>query len=80
MGTPRKCPDCGTKLLPIVYGMPGPELFDDAEQGKVMLGGCCVSFNDPTRGCPACGWEFTPPPPELTDEQNLMLELFGRID
>ena len=79
MGTPRKCPECGTKLLRIVYGMPGPELFDEAEQGKVLLGGGCISFNDPTWGCSSCGWTYTPPR-ELTDEEKIYLEVFGRLD
>lgn len=61
MGTPRKCPDCGTKLVSIVYGMPGPPLFEEADQGKVILGGCDITGFDPTRGCPDCGWNYTPP-------------------
>lgn len=79
MGTPRKCPDCGIKLLRIVYGMPDFSLMEDSEQGKVILGGCCVSFNDPTWGCANCGWEYTPPR-ELTEEEQFQLEVFGRLD
>jgi rubredoxin len=79
MGTPRKCPECGTKLLRIVYGMPGPDLFDEAEQGKVLLGGCCISFNDPTWGCSHCGWTYAPPL-NLTDEEKLRLEVLGYLD
>ena len=79
MGTPRKCPECSAKLLRIVFGMPGIELFEDAEQRKIILGGCCVTFNDPTWGCPDCGWEYTPPR-ELTDDEKFRLEAFGYID
>lgn len=79
MGTPRKCPECGTKLVRIVYGMPGPELFEEARKGKVILGGCCISFNDPTWGCADCGWTYSPPL-DLTDEQKVGLEVFGYLD
>jgi hypothetical protein len=63
MGTPRKCPECKTKLVPIVYGMPNEELFNDVEQGKFLLGGCDITGFDPTWGCPEfeCGWRYTPP-------------------
>lgn len=77
MGTPRKCRECGTKLVPIVYGMPGPELFDEAERGKVMLGGCCIMPINPTRGCTNCGWEYTPPPKD-EEEAAYLRELLGR--
>ena len=77
MGTPRKCPDCGTKLVPIVFGMPGPELFDQAQQGNVILGGCCMMPINPTRGCTKCGWEYMPPPNDEFEEQYLR-ELLSR--
>ena len=79
MGTPRKCPECSTKLVRIIFGMPNEELFEDAQQGKVLLGGCCVSFNDPTWGCANCGWEYVPPL-NLTDEEKLQLEVLGYLD
>ena len=61
MGTPRKCPECSTKLVRIIYGLPDEELFKDAQEGKFLIGGCCISGFDPTWGCPECGWEYTPP-------------------
>jgi len=59
-GTRRKeaalCPTCGSKRVrSIVYGYPGPELARDAENGPVVLGGCCVSEANPTRACLDCG-------------------------
>ena len=61
MGTPRKCPECGTKLLRIVYGMLNEQGFQDAEAGKFMMGGCDIEDNHPTHGCPDCGWRYRPP-------------------
>ena len=31
--------------------MPGPELFEAEERGEVILGGCCVSDDDPKYRC-----------------------------
>lgn len=79
MGTPRKCPECSSKLVPIVFGMPNEQGIQEAEKGKIILGGCCVSFNDPTWGCAHCGWKYTPPL-DLTDEEKLRLEALGYLD
>ena len=39
----EECPICSKKeLIPIVYGFPGPELFEESEKGLVKLGGCCL--------------------------------------
>lgn len=37
--------------MPIVYGLPGPDLFEAAERGEVRLGGCIMP-SGPT--CPLC--------------------------
>jgi hypothetical protein len=39
---PPACPHCGGRLLPVVFGMPTPELVDEARAGEFVLGGCCV--------------------------------------
>ena len=59
----RRCPNCGAhSVVRIIYGYPGPELFERAERGEVMLGGCCISAEgDPTSGRPVCGWLSAPP-------------------
>ena len=79
MGTPRKCPECNSKLVPIVFGMPNEQGIENARKGKIILGGCCVSFNDPTHGCLHCGWRYSPPL-DLTDEEKLRLESLGYLD
>jgi len=43
----RKCPSCKSEhVIPIVYGLPGWELAEEAEKGHVELGGCCVDANN----------------------------------
>lgn len=61
---PRKCPICGNKVVKIIYGLPGPELMEQAMSGKVILGGCCTIVDehgkllDPEFGCIECGTQF----------------------
>ena len=54
------CPACGEPGRPIVWGMPSSELMEAVEAGliDVELGGCCVSDDDPTHTCRACGHQF----------------------
>lgn len=55
----RICPECGSvSVVRIVYGYPGSELIRQAEAGKIWLGGCCVSGNDPEWHCKECGHEW----------------------
>ena len=55
----KKCPACGsTDTVKIIYGMPTYEAFEAAERGEFVLGGCCISGNDPSRHCKVCGQEF----------------------
>lgn len=59
--TPRapRCPDCGRhRAVPIVYGMPAPDLIRAAERGEVALGGCGVTDHDPEWECAVCGCRF----------------------
>ena len=60
--SPAPCPRCGgLDVVRIVYGLPMQELVDLANQGKVALGGCIVTGNDPQKHCNACGFEFDLP-------------------
>ncbi len=57
--TPRRCPACGAdKPLRIAYGEPTPDIFEAAERGELVLGGCCIAAGLPTRQCRACGATF----------------------
>lgn len=53
-----KCPNCAAMVRPlrIAYGMPGHELFEAAERGELVLGGCVIGGYDPmpSHRCPAC--------------------------
>jgi len=47
------CQRCGQPGIPIVYGLPGPELFEAAEAGRVALGGCVIYDEMPIWRCSA---------------------------
>lgn len=58
---PRKCPACGhAPLATILYGMPmfNEKLEQDIEAGKIVIGGCCVSMDDPVWECSQCGLQI----------------------
>ena len=50
----ERCPECRELVVPIAYGLPGPEMFEAAERGEIVLGGCVLEPGNPTRSCP-CG-------------------------
>ena len=53
------CPQCRSEnVVPIVYGYPGPEAAQSAEQGRIHLGGCCVSGRDPEWHCEDCDYAW----------------------
>jgi len=55
----RKCPKCGScNSVKIVYGMSSFELFQEAEAGKVKLGGCCIIEGSPEYYCKDCNNEW----------------------
>lgn len=47
------CPTCAAPLMEIVYGMPGPGLFEASDRGEVVIGGCVITGFDPTHQCRA---------------------------
>lgn len=61
---PPICPTCGAPGVLIVYGMPGPDLFEAAERGEVLIGGCVITGDDPTHGC-ASGHQWKVNRPKL---------------
>ena len=50
----KRCPTCGEKLVPVIYGYPDSEAFEEADRGEVVLGGCMVGDFDPATACPKC--------------------------
>jgi len=58
---PVMCPTCGGKpVARIQRGMPNysQKLMDDLAAGKVVLGGCVVTDDDPQWKCTQCGQEI----------------------
>ncbi len=61
----RKCPRCGSSdVAEYLWGLPAfsEQLEKDMEDHKIILGGCCVTGNDPSAHCNACGKDFGKPP------------------
>ena len=55
MADKLRCENCGSeRCVAIIYGMPSHDLFLEAEEGKVKLGGCCVTGSDPAYFCKDC--------------------------
>jgi predicted RNA-binding Zn-ribbon protein involved in translation (DUF1610 family) len=55
---PAKCPNCGhSPVAEILWGMPAfsEKLEADLKAGRVKLGGCIVSDDDPAWECQKCG-------------------------
>ena len=51
-----RCPGCQSdEVIPIVYGMPSEELLARQSEGRVIIGGSCVSFGNPRWFCKKCG-------------------------
>lgn len=60
----RICPRCGSKkTAQILWGMPA--FSDDIDKKiknmEIVLGGCCISYNDPTYHCNTCKKDFGRP-------------------
>jgi hypothetical protein len=57
----HQCPKCeSAEVVRIVRGLPTDETFRKADEGRVVLGGCCCWGDDRDTGwlCRACGHEF----------------------
>ena len=58
---PVSCPICGSKkIATYMYGMPAysEELMKEIDEGIIILGGCCISDNDPSFACMECKTDF----------------------
>lgn len=55
----RMCPRCGAEnSVPLIMGMPSFELFELADRGLVVLGGCMVGPDAPFLACRTCELEW----------------------
>jgi hypothetical protein len=54
------CSKCNSnkEVIPILYGMPTGEAFKESEEGKLLIGGCVISDNDPQYYCKRCKNRF----------------------
>jgi hypothetical protein len=54
-----ECSACGASdVIPILYGYPGAQMWEQVERGKAQLGGCCIVPNSPVWRCRACDEAF----------------------
>ena len=51
---PGKCPKCGGKVVPILYGEPNGMADQELLKGNLVFGGCCIAENDPDWVCLGC--------------------------
>ena len=56
----RRCPTCGSQAVPIMYGMPTFDAFQQAERGELAIGGCVLADEAPAWQCTE-GHEFGVP-------------------
>ena len=73
---PQECPSCGKRtLVELVFGMPGPELVEAADQRDLVLGGCCITptlaCDSPDLTCTTCNWTGFELNGELFEENDL---------
>ena len=58
---PNRCPLCGGDICDILYGEPTATWYEDylkATGHRAVLGGCCITDNDPDYECAKCGQQF----------------------
>jgi len=58
---PSKCPKCGSeKIATVFYGYPDPtpKMQKAFDEGRLVVGGCEISGDDPVWQCTACGTEI----------------------
>ena len=56
----KKCPNCSSAefVVPIRYGMPGPEMQQKSHEGKIKLGGCMIEMDTPDWHCKECEHDY----------------------
>ena len=52
------CPDCGGKVLPVLYGMPGEAAMKASEQRELIIGGCTLDDAEFRCACGATAYDF----------------------
>ena len=70
LGYEPKCPNCGSKLLEIVYGMPDSEIGEKAMNGELFLGGCLIGEDNPKYHCNTCERSYFENLKDYIEEEN----------
>ena len=70
LGYEPKCPNCGSKLLEIIYGMPDSEIGEKAMKGELFLGGCMISDENPKYHCNTCERSYFENLKDYIEEDN----------
>ncbi len=59
------CPKCNSRnIIPIIYGYPTHEMFEESDNGECILGGCCIVPYEESENsfdqyhCKDCGFEW----------------------
>ena len=54
LGYEPKCPNCNSKMIEIIYGMPDSTTMEKAKKGELFLGGCMIEDENPKYHCNKC--------------------------
>ena len=66
----KNCPNCGGKLIDIIYGMPDYTIGEKAMKGEIHLGGCIISDDDPIYHCNNCRRSYFENLKDYIEEEN----------
>lgn len=70
LGFEPKCPNCNSKLVNIIYGMPDTDALEKAKNGKLFLGGCMIEDKNPKYHCNKCRRSYFADLKEYINEPN----------
>ena len=70
---PEKCNNCGSKVLPIVYGYPTEDDIRLQREGKIILGGSAISSAN--YGCVSCQQTY-----HVKESESLLVVIDGIVN
>jgi hypothetical protein len=88
---PPTCPACASAaVVPILYGSPAEAALEDERAGKLALGGCVLTDDDPEWRCTSCGRDFGrarrdefddgPTPMHATADRSFAVDLLSLVE